>query len=224
MPNRSRVRSHRLRLPPWASARAIDQRVRPTPTERIGSGGKGMRLGPDELQPGQLGLLPGQQVEHHPGPEAGRPDAEPGVARRRGHPPSWERSKKAQNREQVSMAPAQEWVNRTSSSCGKVSAKSVGQLDEGGRGAARGTGPSRCRSGRWRRSRRRGCGRRPSAGSRGTGCHCPRCPGAAPSRWPPVGRGSAARSSGRSRRPGRCIAEPPDAVTGRRWCPGPPGR
>ena len=42
--------------------------------------------------------------------------------------PWCERSKKAQKREQVSMAPAQAWVNRTSSSWGKVSANKVASV------------------------------------------------------------------------------------------------
>ena len=56
----------------------------PHPAKRLRREGDGLRA--HQRQLGELGPAGRQQVDHHPGGEPGRPDAEPGVAGGRDHP------------------------------------------------------------------------------------------------------------------------------------------
>ena len=185
--------------------------------ERLGR--ERQRLLPHHAQPGALGVAPARAGRASRRRRSGsrRPRARCSPARR---PPGRRRRcrRTRVNRVQVSITPAQRCVNRSPSSWGKV-AKNCAASSAWVRRAAPVAGRSGCRSGRPRRSRPTGSGRRGSAGSSGTcstrrrrpgGCAHPIDAQLRPAR--------AARSSARSRRPARSSAAAAAAARGTRWC------
>ena len=117
------MRSHRFRWPSLASALATDQRVRLTTPERSGSGGNGTGLPRTVCRLVSSVRSPDSRSSITWAPNLVAPTPRPVYPVACATRPEYPVPKNGKNREQVSITPPQVWVNRSPSSCGKVSKK-----------------------------------------------------------------------------------------------------